>query len=89
MTNTTHKIKCGNKTFDVLLCERGQKLHDIWSDLVANHGAAEDIHAAMQDYYFHRNGVRSATGDMVIAPCHNCTVVAIDGPEHFTDPRKL
>jgi len=77
------KIKVGSKTYVILLCNRGRKLRDQWISLLEEHADPDEIYSAMQDYFFHKNGVHSHDGKMAIAPCPNCRMIAGKSIEQF------
>jgi len=67
----------------ILLCSRGRELHDRWTGLLEKHAEPEEIYSAMQDYFFHKNGVLSKNGVPTIAPCGECRLIAGARVEHF------
>ena len=81
--NQNHRIRCGTKTYTVLLCSRGRELHDHWTALMEKNADPAEIYNAMQAYFEHKNGVRSRCGETVIAPCPNCRTIAGPRVEQF------
>ena len=73
-----HSIRIKNTLVEIWLCDEGQRLHDTWCALLAAHAEAGDIHQAMKDYYFHRNGVQAKNGAIAIEPCSKCKVTIGD-----------
>lgn len=67
-----HSIHINNTRVEIWLCDEGQRLHDTWCALLAAHAETGDIHQAMKDYFFHRNGVREKNGTIAIEPCRKC-----------------
>lgn len=83
MATNTHQVNHLGSAFkgrllEVRLCNRGQGLYQHLSELITNHADADSIWLALQDYFFHRNGVYSKNGSLVIAPCSECRFLGID-----------
>ena len=76
--NNQHTLRCGEYLVAVRLCSRGQAFYDEWGRLVKELATPEEIYQTMQDYFYHRNGIRTRNGQMAIAGCCQCCVVVID-----------
>ncbi|HWR66099.1 MAG TPA: hypothetical protein VN364_08265 [Bellilinea sp.] len=85
MATKQHTLRCGNYLVAFRRCKRGQQLHNEWTRTIKAQKSREEIYQAMQDYFHHKNGIRSKNGQMAIAACSQCCMVVVDRVE---EPRK-
>ena len=84
--NNQHTLRCGKYIVAIRLCSCGQGLFEEWTRLVKEMAAPDEIYQAMQDYFYHRNGIRTRNGQMAISACCQCTTVVIDSITKTRNP---